>query len=91
MIQIKKADGTCCEVKKDIYNAIKGHLNMCALKGKWLTYGKVFSSIKPKLVVDIGEAVWFVAPVLESLVQEGTVLTKEEDGLQLYYIENKEF
>lgn len=76
MIQTK--NGETRAIDRNIYEAIVMALKDPILQDQWYTYAELFSAIKPTLVVTLGAAVWYVAPVIESLVLQGVLVTKME-------------
>ncbi|GBU11123.1 hypothetical protein AwErysi_07390 [Erysipelotrichaceae bacterium] len=89
-MKIMKKNGTEIEIKDEVYTAILEQLSSFPFKDEYVTYGKIFSTIKPKLVEVLGEAVWYVSAVVEQLVITGKISEMRDNETSLYKIESKE-
>ncbi|MGL5042769.1 MAG: hypothetical protein ACRC6X_06720 [Culicoidibacterales bacterium] len=90
MVTINKRNGDSIQIEQVVYDGIVKAILAFEVKDKWVSYAKLFSTIKPNLVADVGNAVWFVAPVLEQLVIDGLVKEKVDEDRVSYFISGKE-
>lgn len=86
---ILKNDKDDLQMDKVLYREIKEVYDQISYLDEWISYGQLFSAIKPKLVEAIGARVWSFRTFLEIAVTKGEVSKKERDN-EVYYKKNKE-
>lgn len=87
---LKLMDGTEKEIDDQMFKVIENNILQTEHIGDWVTYGMIFSNIKPAVQAELGAAVWHIAGVLDHLANEGKYVTfKLDENNEKSYKVNK--
>lgn len=79
-------NGNVVNVEDAVFEVIQSIVLESDLTGVWLTYGAIFSQLKPEVVDAVDAGVWNFGAVLQEMVNQGTVDLRIEDDEQEYFI-----